>query len=86
MIDPGGIRAYRQKSGLNDVGVTTTGWPERLNPFPATRSQPRRSPVNATGDAKHGNRRVPVAAQGLLFSGDLPELSEDTGYRGPTAC
>jgi DNA-binding transcriptional MerR regulator len=29
---------------------------------------------------------VPVAAQGLLFTDDLPELREDTGYRGPTAC
>jgi DNA-binding transcriptional MerR regulator len=27
-----------------------------------------------------------VAAQGLLFDDDLPELSEDIGYRGPTAC
>lgn len=29
---------------------------------------------------------VPVAAQGLLFTDALPELSEDIGYRGPTAC
>jgi DNA-binding transcriptional MerR regulator len=29
---------------------------------------------------------VPIAAQGLLFDDDLPELSEDIGYRGPTAC
>ena len=29
---------------------------------------------------------VPAAAQGLLFDDDLPELNEDTGYRGPTAC
>ena len=42
--------------------------------------------MNPTGDAQHGNPTVPVAAQGLLFSDDLPELSEDTGYRGPTAC
>ena len=27
-----------------------------------------------------------MAAQGLLFDDDLPELSEDIGYRGPTAC
>ena len=26
------------------------------------------------------------AAQGLLFTDDLPELREDEGYRGPTAC
>ena len=25
-------------------------------------------------------------AQGLLFTDDLPELSDDIGYRGPTAC
>jgi DNA-binding transcriptional MerR regulator len=42
--------------------------------------------VNPTGDAQHGSPTVPVAAQGLLFSDDLPELREDTGYRGPTAC
>lgn len=40
----------------------------------------------ATGDAKHRSTHVPAAAQGLLFDDDLPELSEDTGYRGPTAC
>ena len=27
-----------------------------------------------------------MPAQGLLFQGDLPELDEDAGYRGPTAC
>ncbi|WP_307781308.1 MerR family transcriptional regulator [Agilicoccus flavus] len=33
-------------------------------------------------------RRAPVkvAAQGVLFESDLPELDEDAGYRGPTAC
>ncbi len=40
----------------------------------------------ATGDAKQRSTHVPAAAQGLLFDDDLPELSEDTGYRGPTAC
>ncbi len=39
-----------------------------------------------TGDAKQRSTHVPAAAQGLLFDDDLPELSEDTGYRGPTAC
>ena len=29
---------------------------------------------------------MPASAQGLLFTDDLPELSEDIGYRGPTAC
>jgi DNA-binding transcriptional MerR regulator len=35
--------------------------------------EPRRTPV-------------PAAAQGLLFDDDLPELDEESGYRGPTAC
>ena len=39
-----------------------------------------------TGDAQERRTHVPVAAQGLLFDDDLPELSEDIGYRGPTAC
>lgn len=30
--------------------------------------------------------RPATRAQGLLFEDDLPELSEDIGYRGPTAC
>jgi DNA-binding transcriptional MerR regulator len=42
--------------------------------------------VNPTGEAQSGQTTVPVAAQGLLFTDDLPELSEDIGYRGPTAC
>jgi DNA-binding transcriptional MerR regulator len=42
--------------------------------------------VNSTGEARHGPGSAPVAAQGLLFTDDLPELREDTGYRGPTAC
>ncbi len=42
--------------------------------------------MNATGEARPASSRVPVAAQGLLFTDDLPDLSEDTGYRGPTAC
>ena len=28
----------------------------------------------------------PRPAQGVLFAGDLPELDEEVGYRGPTAC
>ena len=39
-----------------------------------------------TGDAQERRTHVPVAAQGLLFDDDLPELSDDIGYRGPTAC
>jgi len=42
--------------------------------------------VNSTGEARNQAGSVPVAAQGLLFTDDLPELREDTGYRGPTAC
>jgi DNA-binding transcriptional MerR regulator len=42
--------------------------------------------VHSTGEARHNPGSVPVAAQGLLFTDDLPELREDTGYRGPTAC
>jgi DNA-binding transcriptional MerR regulator len=45
--------------------------------------------VAATGDAQERRTtrgQIPVAAQGLLFDDDLPELSEDIGYRGPTAC
>jgi DNA-binding transcriptional MerR regulator len=42
--------------------------------------------VYSTGEARQGHGSAPVAAQGLLFTDDLPELREDTGYRGPTAC
>jgi DNA-binding transcriptional MerR regulator len=42
--------------------------------------------VNSTGDARYHTGSVPAAAQGLLFTDDLPELRDDTGYRGPTAC
>ena len=40
----------------------------------------------AIEDSPHDRPRVPVAAQGMLFSDDLPELADDIGYRGPTAC
>ena len=29
---------------------------------------------------------VATRAQGMLFTDDLPELDEQAGYRGPTAC
>ncbi|HRW40083.1 MAG TPA: MerR family transcriptional regulator [Microthrixaceae bacterium] len=32
------------------------------------------------------SRRPTPPTQGLLFDDDLPELREDEGYRGPTAC
>ncbi|HET7397699.1 MAG TPA: MerR family transcriptional regulator [Intrasporangium sp.] len=40
----------------------------------------------AIEDSRSETQRMPVAAQGLLFTDDLPDLDEDTGYRGPTAC
>jgi DNA-binding transcriptional MerR regulator len=39
----------------------------------------------ATEDSPRAGRHTPPA-QGLLFDDDLPELAEDVGYRGPTAC
>lgn len=37
-------------------------------------------------DPARGAARRSAGDQGLLFDDDLPELSEDIGYRGPTAC
>ncbi|MEO7069250.1 MAG: MerR family transcriptional regulator [Nostocoides sp.] len=42
--------------------------------------------MNAVIETPKGTGRIPVAAQGLLFTDDLPELDEEVGYRGPTAC
>ena len=46
--------------------------------------------VSGSGDAttptRGVGRPVPAQAQGLLFTDDLPNLPEDAGYRGPTAC
>jgi DNA-binding transcriptional MerR regulator len=42
--------------------------------------------MDSSTEAGRGHTSVPAAAQGLLFTDDLPELSEDIGYRGPTAC
>ncbi len=42
--------------------------------------------MHFTGEARHDPGSGPVAAQGVLFTDDLPELRENTGYRGPTAC
>jgi DNA-binding transcriptional MerR regulator len=41
------------------------------------------STSDAAGDR---SRSVPAAAQGLLFTDDLPILPEGAGYRGTTAC
>ncbi|WP_272460203.1 MerR family transcriptional regulator [Intrasporangium calvum] len=40
----------------------------------------------AIEDAAPAGGRAPVASQGMLFTDDLPDLTEDVGYRGPTAC
>lgn len=40
----------------------------------------------ATEDSPQAGRHTPAPAQGLLFDDDLPDLAEDVGYRGPTAC
>jgi len=43
--------------------------------------------VSGTGDATNrAGDRIPAHAQGLLFTEDLPNLDEEIGYRGPTAC
>jgi DNA-binding transcriptional MerR regulator len=34
----------------------------------------------------HRHAAPPSSTQGLLFTDDLPDLDEDTGYRGTTAC
>ena len=43
---------------------------------------------DARGPAESGRApsHVVAAAQGMLFTDDLPELDEELGYRGPTAC
>jgi DNA-binding transcriptional MerR regulator len=51
-----------------------------------SRYELREGIVTATGDATKHSPHVPASAQGLLFSDDLPELRDDIGYRGPTAC
>jgi DNA-binding transcriptional MerR regulator len=46
--------------------------------------------VNGPGDQGPARDGVPAHvathAQGMLFDGDLPELDEQAGYRGPIAC
>jgi len=42
--------------------------------------------VSSTGDASASATPVPANTQGMLFDDDLPHLSSDIGYRGPTAC
>ncbi len=40
--------------------------------------------MNTTSEATR-HQPVPAAAQGMLFTDDLPELDEEVGYRGMTA-
>jgi DNA-binding transcriptional MerR regulator len=48
------------------------------------------SSTESTGRARSAGSvpsdAAPQRAQGLLFGDTLPDLDEDTGYRGPTAC
>ena len=39
-----------------------------------------------SASATEASTALPQRAQGLLFGDTLPDLDEDTGYRGPTAC
>ncbi len=41
--------------------------------------------MGSTEEARRGGS-VPTVAQGVLFADDLPELDDEVGYRGPTAC
>ena len=42
--------------------------------------------MGSTGEARQAGKATPVVAQGMLFADDLPELDDEVGYRGPTAC
>jgi DNA-binding transcriptional MerR regulator len=42
--------------------------------------------TNEVDAAAQQQARAQAGQQGLLFTDDLPELPEDMGYRGPTAC
>ncbi|MDQ4489769.1 MerR family transcriptional regulator [Sinomonas sp. ASV486] len=47
------------------------------------------NPTREHGELRHTSgtgAEVPAGTQGLLFDDDLPELDEEAGYRGPTAC
>jgi DNA-binding transcriptional MerR regulator len=64
--------------------------------FPRGRPQTTEDGVGSTGEQSGATSAADVTAQtaaratagrqGLLFSDDLPDLPEDMGYRGPTAC
>jgi DNA-binding transcriptional MerR regulator len=43
-------------------------------------------PVSGTDATAGAVPGVPQRAQGMLFGDTLPDLDQDTGYRGPTAC
>jgi DNA-binding transcriptional MerR regulator len=55
---------------VSSTGGTTNGGARSTEADPAAQAQARRQ----------------AGQQGLLFTDDLPELPEDMGYRGPTAC
>jgi DNA-binding transcriptional MerR regulator len=42
--------------------------------------------VGSIGEARQAGKTTPAVAQGMLFADDLPELDDEVGYRGPTAC
>ena len=42
--------------------------------------------MGSTEEVRRHGRDTHVAAQGMLFADDLPELDDEVGYRGPTAC
>jgi DNA-binding transcriptional MerR regulator len=49
-------------------------------------AHPEEDGMAAMENAPEPGRTVPSSAQGLLFTDDLPDLADDIGYRGPTAC
>jgi len=49
-------------------------------------ARPEEDGMAAMENAPETGRTVPSSAQGLLFTDDLPDLADDIGYRGPTAC
>ncbi len=44
------------------------------------------TPTAGPDPQQQAQARSRAGKQGLLFTDDLPNLREDTGYRGPTAC
>lgn len=82
VIDPRVGAAYRQE---NDVTVVIRMSSARTH-LRGTQPEQEEDGMAAIEDAHDAGRVMPVGSQGLLFTDDLPALSEDSGYRGPTAC